>query len=97
MAGLVCFFRDGADILHFARVTIMHVVETRTREIRRRLVREGWYLHRRGRNHDIYRRDAITETIILPRHRIVSPGVARQIAAIAGWEEYYEVSGLDRR
>ena len=79
MAGLVCFFRDGADILHFARVTIMHVVETRTGKSEP-AGKEGWYLHRRGRNHDIYRRSTpLQRQSILPRHRIVSPGVARQI------------------
>ena len=65
----------------------MHAVETRTREIGRRLKREDWYLHPRGRNHDIYRHPDIIDTIILPRHRAVSLGVAHQIAAIARWEE----------
>ncbi|MCE2458796.1 MAG: type II toxin-antitoxin system HicA family toxin [Dehalococcoidia bacterium] len=62
-------------------------METQTRRIRRRLVREGWYLERHGRGHDIYRHPDIPHTIILPRHRTVSSGVARRIAKDAGWEE----------
>ena len=39
------------------------------------------------RDHDIYWHPDIIAQIRLPRHRTVSPGVARQIAKIAGWEQ----------
>ena len=61
-------------------------METNTRKIRQQLERDGWYLARRGSNHDLYWHATITEQIQLPRHRLVSPGVARSIAKIAGWE-----------
>ena len=62
-------------------------MEMQTRRIRRRLLREGWYLERRGANHDIYRHPDVNDSIALPRHRTVSIGVARTIAAVAGWED----------
>ena len=49
-------------------------------------MREDWYLERHGGNHDVYRHPLMEHTIILPRHRTVSPGVARKIARDAGWE-----------
>ena len=61
-------------------------MEMQTRRIRRRLLREGWYLERHGGNHDIYRHPNVRNSIALPRHRTVSIGVARSIAAVAGWE-----------
>ena len=62
-------------------------METETRRIRSRLEHEGWRLERRGGNHDIYRHPKVSATIMLPRHRTVSPGVARNIARAAGWED----------
>ena len=60
-------------------------VETNTRRIRRRLEQEGWFLHRHGSGHDIYRHPRIDGIITLPRHRTVTPGVAHSIARKAGW------------
>ena len=48
---------------------------------------EGWKLDRHGGSHDIYRHPVIPGIITLPRHKIVSPGVARSIAKKAGWTE----------
>lgn len=62
-------------------------METNRDRIERRLKREGWLVHRHGRNHDIYRHSDIEGLINLPRHRVVSTGVARLIAKIAGWTE----------
>ena len=61
-------------------------METSTRRIRQRPEREGWYLARHGRRHDIYWHTEIKTAIKVPRHRTVSPGVARDIAKVAGWE-----------
>ena len=55
--------------------------------VRQRLERKGWYPERHGARHDIYWHPDIIAQIRLPRHRTVSPGVARQIAKIAGWEQ----------
>ena len=57
-------------------------VETETRKIVKRLEREGWRNIGGGR-HDCFVRDK--EIIAVPRHREVSPGVARSIAKAAGW------------
>jgi predicted RNA binding protein YcfA (HicA-like mRNA interferase family) len=59
--------------------------ETNTRKIIARLEREGWIISHGGR-HDKFDHPAYPNvTLILPRHREVSPGVARDIAKKAGW------------
>ena len=59
--------------------------ETNTRKIIARLEREGWQkVH--GGSHDKFEHPARSGlTLIVPRHREVSPGVARDIARKAGW------------
>lgn len=64
----------------------MHI-ETKTERIKHRLEQDGWYLTRHGSGHDIYRHPDIKGIITLPRHKAVSPGVARSIARKAGWPE----------
>jgi predicted RNA binding protein YcfA (HicA-like mRNA interferase family) len=59
-------------------------VETNRNKIVSRLVREGWMLIRHGSGHDVYRH-AQKGVVIVPRHRELSPGVARSIAKAAGW------------
>jgi predicted RNase H-like HicB family nuclease/predicted RNA binding protein YcfA (HicA-like mRNA interferase family) len=56
-----------------------------------RLLREGWEL-RHGADHDIYKHPTRSGRIILPRHRTLSPGVARAVAKQAGWLDWTEVS-----
>jgi mRNA interferase HicA len=51
----------------------------------RRLEAEGWQLARHGSDHDVYKREAPAGAVVVPRHRTLSPGVARQIAKSAGW------------
>ena len=68
-------------------VTITHV-ETRTQRVIQRLEREGWHLQRHGASHDIYRHPEIEGIITVPRHRSLSPGMARTIYRKAGWEEH---------
>jgi predicted RNA binding protein YcfA (HicA-like mRNA interferase family) len=59
--------------------------ETNTRKIVARLLGEGWQLTHSGR-HDKYEHPGKPDvTLIVPRHREVSPGVARDIAKKAGW------------
>ena len=59
--------------------------ETNTRKVIARLEREGWQNTGGGR-HDKFERPDLPElTIIIPRHRQLSPGVARDIAKKAGW------------
>jgi predicted RNA binding protein YcfA (HicA-like mRNA interferase family) len=49
-----------------------------------RLEAEGWTFHRHGGDHDLYiHRDR--GMVAVPRHRTLSPGVARAIARQAGW------------
>ena len=59
--------------------------ETDRRRVVQRLETEGW--ENRGGGHcDVYEH-AVKPTvkIAIPRHRTLSPGVARQIAKLAGW------------
>lgn len=61
----------------------MPKAETNRARIVKRLEREGWMLARNGAEHDIYRRGRTV--VAVPRHRELSPGVARAIAKTAGW------------
>ena len=63
----------------------MSSVERNRVKLVARLVREGWELARHGPEHDIYRRPRGGGLIAVPRHRELSPGVARSIARKAGW------------
>ena len=49
-----------------------------------RLAREGW-VERHGGEHDVFKHPAKLGRIVVPRHRALSPGVARVIAKQAGW------------
>jgi predicted RNA binding protein YcfA (HicA-like mRNA interferase family) len=65
----------------------MPVPETNTRKIISRLAREGWANIGGGsRDHDKFKHDARPGVIIVvPRHRMLSAGVAPSIAKLAGW------------
>jgi predicted RNA binding protein YcfA (HicA-like mRNA interferase family) len=62
------------------------LLETNRSKVAARLEREGWQA-RHGGDHDVYKHPARQGRIIVPRHRILSPGVARAIARQAGWLE----------
>ena len=59
-------------------------LETNRSKVAARLVREGWEV-RHGGDHDVYKHPTRPGRIILPRHRTLSPGVARAIAKQARW------------
>ncbi|CDP52859.1 type II toxin-antitoxin system HicA family toxin [Paradevosia shaoguanensis] len=59
--------------------------ETNTGKIKARLEREGWELVG-GTKHDKYRK-AGHPSIMVPRHRVVTAGVAQSIAKAAGWSK----------
>ncbi|MCD1266055.1 hypothetical protein B5M44_24930 [Shinella sumterensis] len=59
-------------------------METNTAKIIKRLKQDGWRLERHGGNHDVYRHPEKGDTQV-PRHKEVTPGVARSIAKKAGW------------
>jgi mRNA interferase HicA len=60
-------------------------LELNRAKIAARLAREGWVCRHAG-NHDIYTHPSRPRVVItLPRHRTVSPGVARNTAKAAGW------------
>jgi predicted RNA binding protein YcfA (HicA-like mRNA interferase family) len=63
----------------------MPTPETNRSKLVARLERDGWE-KRAGGAHDVYKHPARKGRIIVPRHRVVSPGVARAIAKAAGWE-----------
>jgi mRNA interferase HicA len=51
-----------------------------------RLRQEGWRIARQDGKHDVLKHpDKPEARIVLPRHRTLSPGVARQIGKVAGW------------
>ena len=60
-------------------------MEAATSRIKRRLIRDGWYVSRHALNHDVYRHPTIRGIITLPRHQRVPVGVAASIATKAGW------------
>ena len=79
LAGRTCRLAFRGSI-----VQISARMDTTTRRIRRRLEKDGWFLSRRGGAHDIYRHPEIEGIVTLPRHRQVTPAVARSIAKKAG-------------
>lgn len=60
--------------------------ETSRNQVVARLTRDGW-VGRHGGDHDVYKHPAKPGRIIIPRHRTLSPGVARAIAKAAGWQD----------
>lgn len=62
----------------------MTAPETSASRIVARLLREGWILVRHGSRHDVYGKPG-HPPVQVPRHRTVTPGVARSIAKAAGW------------
>lgn len=60
-------------------------VETSARKIASRLTRDGWF-YESGGKHDKYEHPQRPEfVLIVPQHRTLSIGVARDIAKKAGW------------
>ncbi len=62
----------------------MPKVETNRQKVVTRLKREGWIVTHGG-THDLYTNPERSGRIVVPRHRTLSPGVARSIAKAAGW------------
>jgi predicted RNA binding protein YcfA (HicA-like mRNA interferase family) len=61
-------------------------IETSRTKLVTRLEGEGWELIRSGAEHDVYRHPTKSGTIVVPRHRTLSTGVARHIVKTAGWK-----------
>lgn len=61
----------------------MPKAETSRAKIVERLIADGWE-NLGGGKHDKFRKVG-KPSIIVPRHRTLSPGVARSIAKAAGW------------
>ncbi|GJE72388.1 type II toxin-antitoxin system HicA family toxin [Methylorubrum podarium] len=63
----------------------MPQVETNAKAVIDRLIRKGW-LSEGGGKHDKFAHPSKAGIkIMVPRHRTLSPGVARNIAKAAGW------------
>ena len=60
------------------------MIETNTRKIVRRLKSDGW-VSEGGSKHEKFSHPSRGDKIMVPRHRVQSDGVARQIAKTAGW------------
>ena len=63
---------------------LMPDVETNTRRVIARLRQDGW-MAVGGTRHDKFEHPDRDYPIVVPRHRELSPGVARSIARHAGW------------
>jgi len=61
-------------------------LETDRAKVVARLKREGWQLLRHGGKHDVYEQSDHTRVVQVPRHKTLTPGVARSIARAAGWK-----------
>jgi len=82
--------------LSLTRILIAHIFaqeivampqpETNRNKIVARLERDGW-VGRHGGDHDVYKHPARSGRIIVPRHRALSPSVARAIAKVADWQD----------
>ena len=61
-------------------------VKMKTKELMKRLEQDGWYLHRHGANHDVYRHPSKSGQIIMPRHgaKEMPTGTANSILEKAG-------------
>lgn len=59
-------------------------LETNTKKVIARLLRDGWK-NVGGGKHDKFEHADHAYPIIVPRHKELSPGVARSIAKQAGW------------
>jgi predicted RNA binding protein YcfA (HicA-like mRNA interferase family) len=62
----------------------MPSVERNPLKVVERLKQEGW-IEEHGGKHDKFKHPRRAGRIIVPRHRTLSGGVARQIAEAAGW------------
>ena len=63
----------------------MASLETNTRKVVRRLEREGWVNVGGGKHDKFEHRAKPGVTIMVPRHRELTPRVARSIDKDAGW------------
>jgi predicted RNA binding protein YcfA (HicA-like mRNA interferase family) len=71
--------------MHVCRVCDVPKIETNTRKIVARLEKDGW-VNIGGSSHDRFVNDEQPDIMIaVPRHKELSPGVARSIAKAAGW------------
>ena len=62
----------------------MPVLELSRARVVRRLESEGW-INLGGGKHDLFRHPERNGVAIVPRHRQLTPGVARTVAKVAGW------------
>jgi hypothetical protein len=70
--------------MHSLGALILSTPETNRHKIVARLVAEGW-TNQGGGSHDKFTRPGRPYPVIVPRHRVLSLGVARSIAQAAGW------------
>jgi len=79
----------GRNAHLFAHEGAVVQFECNTAKIKARLLREGWQ-NVGGSRHDKFRKFGFP-AIMVPRHRVVTPGVAASIARAAGWAANREV------
>jgi predicted RNA binding protein YcfA (HicA-like mRNA interferase family) len=64
--------------------SVMPTIETNTRKVIARLKADGW-IEVDGGKLDKFEHPGRSETMVVPRHKALSPDVARSIAKLAGW------------
>jgi len=73
-----------ANICTAWRIVVAVKLEINRAKIVARLEAEGW-TNEYGGSHDKFTKLGSAYPVIVPRHRTLSPGVARSIAKAAGW------------
>jgi predicted RNA binding protein YcfA (HicA-like mRNA interferase family) len=61
------------------------VIETNKRKIVSRLKADGWIMIEGGKHDKFENPDLPGSLMVIPRHKEITPGVARSIAKQAGW------------
>jgi predicted RNA binding protein YcfA (HicA-like mRNA interferase family) len=60
---------------------------TNSRDIKRRLEREGWILQRVTGSHHVFKHPRTSQLVVLPHpKKDLGPGLVRNIYKQAGWE-----------
>jgi predicted RNA binding protein YcfA (HicA-like mRNA interferase family) len=63
----------------------MAIPETTRSKVIARLRREGWTIEAGSKHDKFSHADRPGSKIVVPRHKTLTPGVARNIAKAAGW------------
>ncbi len=83
-------YDNDRSIIHRKGDGTLVKTETSARRVNDRLKADGWTNIGGGRHDRFVHKDRPEMMIVVPRHRELSPGVARSIAKAAGWHDLKE-------